>query len=131
MVHRLVTIPTPSPSSKDPLLGAGTRMGKAAVCQGVWLPGPIVTQLIKTSAGNYLNRCAVIAPRIRFPLGVTLLEAPVGVYLYSSQYKACTRRINEGRVAPDGILGVPVKPPSLLGSLMGLAAWQGSGGAVR
>jgi hypothetical protein len=30
-------------------------------------------------------------PRIGFPLGVILLKTPVGVYLYSSQYKACAR----------------------------------------
>lgn len=59
MVHSLFAISSPSPSSKGPLPGAGSRMVKAAVCQGGWLPVPIGTQLITASAGNYLNRLAL------------------------------------------------------------------------
>lgn len=66
-------------------------MVKAAVCQGGWLPVPIGTQLVTASAGNYLKQACCNCPRIGFPLGVILLKAPVGVYLYSSQYKACAQ----------------------------------------
>lgn len=55
----------PSPllphAAKAPFRWAGSRMGKAAVCQRGWLPVPIGTQLGTASAGNYLNRRAVIA----------------------------------------------------------------------